>query len=146
MVNAPVASSGEGQSKHSSEGSDRSKNLTGNPLYSAATRNQFNPAYADPAKLVSMTRAMLNKAAAFPEETRDSDLELHSITPGQIADLCRLQQLVKSSGENQAYKPLNPYTVTTSSTPKEAEQARLDVRLRSLREKLAQYGGDEMEK
>ena len=37
---------------------------------------------------------MLEKAQAFPDRTTASDLELHSINPGQIADLCKLQARV----------------------------------------------------
>jgi hypothetical protein len=41
-----------------------------------------------------VARTMLEKVQAFPDRTVASDLELHSLNPGQIADLCMLQQRV----------------------------------------------------
>ena len=154
IIDAPSSAGGSGGSgsggQHSFGSHGRSNILTGNPLYSAVD----NAAYDNPAQLVAMTRNMLDKAAAFPEQTINSDLELHSITPGQIADLCQLQQQQQQqssaaaafSGDKNneqivAYTPINPYRITTTSKTQITEKARLDVRARSLKEKLVQFGG-----
>jgi hypothetical protein len=110
---------------------------TGNPLYTATK----NLAWDKPSELVSMTRSMLNKAAAFPSETVASDLELQNISPGQIADLCHLQRKSKTTGQNIGYTPLNPFRLSTLSEPDETEEARLDVRIHTLKEKLQKFGG-----
>ncbi|KAG7364285.1 WW domain containing protein [Nitzschia inconspicua] len=66
----------------------------GNYLYTAGGSASSNEAILQPEKIVKVTREMLEKVQAFPEQTVASDLELHSLTPGQVADLCKLQQRV----------------------------------------------------
>ena len=66
----------------------------GNPLYTAGGSATTNIAVLQPEKLVLVARSMLGKVQAFPHRTIASDLELHSITPAQIVDLCKLQQRV----------------------------------------------------
>jgi hypothetical protein len=91
---------------------------------------------------------MLDKTAAFPDESSPSDLELNSVTPGQIADLCHIQQrIMKGSGggKNVSYAPLNPYTQPMPSASRGSnlgEDGRLDVRVFALKEKLEKFGGE----
>jgi hypothetical protein len=90
---------------------------------------------------------MLDKPASFPDESTALDLELNSVTPGQIADLCHIQQrIMKGSGggENVSYAPLNPYTQPMSSASQSnlGEDGRLDVRVFALKEKLEKFGGE----
>jgi hypothetical protein len=47
---------------------------------------------------------MLEKVQAFPSQTLASDLELHSLTAGQIADLCRLQQRIYQHTQQEKRK------------------------------------------
>jgi hypothetical protein len=111
---------------------------TSNPLFSAPIKNE---ALDNPSMLVSMTRQMLNKAAAFPAETVGSELELKGITAGQIADLCHLQH----QKEDIAYTPLNPYSMSTKETPAQSsssESERLDMRISALKKDLEQFKGD----
>lgn len=81
---------------------------------------------------------MLDKAAAFPAETNASDIELNALTPGQIADLCRIQHESVECGDNVAYTPLNPFRMARNTRIETREGGRLDVRLFVLKQKLVQ--------
>jgi hypothetical protein len=104
-------------------------------LYTAPTKNV---ALNAPDKLISMTRLMLNKSAAFPIKTKDTDTELYSLTPGQIADLCHVQHRTQNCGQNVAYTPLNPYRMSTMSSVYADEDERIDVQIEALKRKLNQ--------
>ena len=131
------------QSKGSStgDGSGTSKsNPKPNKFYSAP---ETNVATSDPGQLVSMTRRMLEKSAAFPDQTEAVDLELHSVTPGQIADLCKLQRESVSMRGSETYTPLNPYRLSTTKEVRQANDNRMDMRVKALHEKLKDYVSDE---
>lgn len=109
---------------------------------SVASSSKSNTPHAhhhnsNPDLLVPLVRNLFDQVAAFPEQTAATDLELNGISPGQIADLCHMKQ-ADTHGANEAYTPLNPYTMSVLRRPPETEQARLDVRLYELREKLNQ--------
>lgn len=133
QVSAPQQS--HSGSRGSSSGAATNVGQNGNPLYMAPTVNE---ATKDPSKLVPTARAMLDKAAAFPTETITSDIELNTLTPGQIADLCRIQHESVECGDNVAYTPLNPFRMPRNSRIDTREGGRLDVRLFVLKQKLAQ--------
>ena len=111
----------------------------GNKLYTAP---DVNEAIKTPSKLVRVARSMLDKSAAFPAESVASDVELNSLTVGQIADLCRIQHETDTCGDNLAYTPLNPYRMSGHGPFRSKEEGRLDVRLFALNEKLAKYQGE----
>lgn len=117
----------------SSGATSRGLGQSGNKLYTAPT---VNTALAHPSTLVPVARAMLDKAGAFPDETVASDVELNSITAGQIADLCRIQHKTVECGERVAYTPLNPFRMSAHSHLGGTEEGRLDVRLSALRREL----------
>lgn len=102
----------------------------------------MNEAIKTPAKLVPVAMAMLDKSAAFPEESVASDLELNSLTVGQIADLCKIQHATDACGENVAYAPLNPFCMSRDNPSQNMEEGRLDVRISALKRKLAAYVGE----
>jgi hypothetical protein len=133
--------------------------------YTTATTN--NPAMWHPEKIVHVTREMLEKVQnALPDQTVASDLELHSLTPGQVADLCKLQRRIQqqqqrlheeelqeyssrqhsnsndSSGNIPPYTPINPYIMPISGSilMDRTEPGRLDVRMNSLRRELEKIG------
>jgi WW domain len=142
----------------------------GNVLYTAGGSASSNEAILQPHKIVKVAREMLEKVQAFPEQTVASDLELHSLTPGQIADLCNLQRRIHqqlhqeelyhkqqqhrpdqhaiNEPEEEEYVPLPPYTPINPFTMPQSgsmlmnrtEPARLDVRMNSLRRELKAYG------
>lgn len=128
-------------SRGSSSGAATNVGQNGNPLYTAPSVNE---ATRDPSKLVPIARAMLDKAAAFPVETTASDIELNTLTPGQIADLCRIQHESVECGDNVAYTPLNPFRMPRNSRIDTREGGRLDVRLFVLKQKLAQLRQPDM--
>lgn len=120
----------------SSRGTGRSLGQAGNRLYTAPTVNE---AIGSPAKLVPVARAMLEKAGAFPDETMASDVELNSVTAGQIADLCRIQHETVECGNKMAYTPLNPFRMSVKSHGGGMEEGRLDVRLSELKRRLQKF-------
>ena len=122
-------------SRGSSSGAATNVGQNGNPLYTASNVNE---ATKDPSKLIPTARAMLDKAAAFPAETNASDIELNALTPGQIADLCRIQHESVECGDNVAYTPLNPFRMARNTRIETREGGRLDVRLFVLKQKLVQ--------
>jgi hypothetical protein len=88
---------------------------------------------------------MLDKAAAFPEEAVKSDLELRSLTPGQIADLCHLQHRGEenTSEGNTIYTPLNPYRMPTfTAASSQSEDTRMDARIALMKRELEEFSGD----
>lgn len=91
-----------------------------------------NIAWDNPGKLIPMARHMLDKKAAFPDESIQADIELKSVSPGQIADLCHIQHSTNSCGPNIPYTPLNPYRMSTMSEKEPIEASRLDARMVSL--------------
>ena len=91
-----------------------------------------------------MVRDMLEKSAAFPAESESTDLELHTITPGQIADLCKLQRESVSLSGSEGYTPLNPYRLDASTKEvKKTDDDRLGMRVGALMEALKEYVSDE---
>jgi hypothetical protein len=90
--------------------------------------------------IVPVVRSLFDKVASLPNPAMALDLELDGLTAGEIADLCHIQQ-ADTHGSNQAYLPLNPYTMPVSAKRPEVEHARLDVRIVELKEKLQRYGG-----
>ena len=127
-------------SRQTSERSSKSGQQS-NPLYSASIDNE---ASTDPSKLIAMTRTMLNKSAAFPSQSIRSDLEINSITPGQIADLCQIQRHSTNCGEHAAYTPLNPFRMSTMGVAKLAEGERMDMRLSALNKKLEEFAEQDL--
>jgi hypothetical protein len=109
-----------------------------------------------------VTREMLEQvqaAASSPSEQTQvaSDLELHTLTPGQVASLCHLQrrmhlqqpqQQQQSDAPDESYAPLPPYTpinpftmpISGSVLMNRTEPGRLDVRMHSLRQELNAFG------
>lgn len=148
---APSNSSGTtGKSRSGSRASSENKKSkaskgTSNPSASSQVENR---SLNDPLQLVAMTREMMDKAAAFPEEAVKEDLELTSLTPGQIADLCHLQRAAKScdertSGARISYSPLNPYRMSNAKAVPETLAARLDARIATMKRKLEEFQGDD---
>ena len=134
----PRDSGGSGSQRRSATSSSKEGQQSKNPLYAAS---KYNAASTDPSKLISMARTMLNKSAAFPSQSIDSDLELNSITPGQIADLCHIQHRSKTSGQTMAYTPLNPFRMSVQSEAPPDEGARIKARLAALKRKLKEFEG-----
>ena len=128
--------SGGSGSHQSSHGRSDSSSTRANKMHSAPKRNV---AFDDPRQLIPMTRSMLDQAAAFTSESISTDLELHSITPGQIADLYHIQYLGEACGENIAYTPLNPYQMSLTGVREEMEESRLDARIAALMAKLKKF-------
>jgi hypothetical protein len=129
--------------KESGSRSSDPKNIThSGSNYSNPSRNE---AWNHPDKLiVPISRNMLDNAAAFPDQFVESDLELNSITVGQIADLCHLQRLTRNCGENIpggniSYTPLNPYRMSTMVEAHSSESVRIDARIDSLKARLLQF-------
>jgi hypothetical protein len=94
--------------------------------------------------IVPILRNMLDNAVAFPDQFVESDLELSSITVGQIADLCHLQHLTRNCGENIpggniSYTPLNPYRMSTMVEARSSESVRIDARIDTLKARLLQF-------
>jgi hypothetical protein len=135
----PPASNGA--SLHSSKKSSLTfhdlSSSRGSSFFSAPKNNM---AWDNPSKLIPMTRLMLDKRVAFPKETENADIEMLSITPGQIADLCKIQHRTHGCGPNVAYNPLNPYRMSIMSEIEPIEEARMDARMSSLIDDLAKYG------
>lgn len=143
---------------------------TGNLLlHATSSGSQPNVALLHSEKLVAVAREVLHKAG--PDKTVGmSEVELYSLTAGQVADLCKLQRrlfqeksqkLLDSTNEEAAspsstpksdpprkvhtlapYTPINPFTMPLSSPSllERTEQGRLDVRLHSLRKELMAFG------
>jgi hypothetical protein len=128
--------------KSSSRSSDPKNSTHSGSNYSNPSRNE---AWNHQDKLiVPMLRNMLDNAAAFPDQFVESDLELNSITVGQIADLCHLQHLTRNCGENIpggniSYTPLNPYRMSTMVEAHSSESVRIDARIDSLKAQLLQF-------
>jgi hypothetical protein len=89
------------------------------------------------------------------DNSNDNFDELRSMTSGQIARLCKLQQRQAKEQEEQKQQQPNKEVSTTSSNPyipinlssmswlsvaERAEPGRLDVRMHSLREELNKFG------
>jgi hypothetical protein len=138
-VPVPAPASVAHPSSTSAHTSDSGTGTDPGLLFTAPNKNA---AWNDPAKLIPMTRVMLNKSAAFPTESIHTDLELLSITPGQIADLCHIQRRTKTCGQNIEYTPLNPYRMSTMSAAIGGEDERIDVQIQALKEKLKKFEGD----
>lgn len=65
-----------------------------------------------------------------------SDLELYSLSAGQIADLARIQQQGKEDGTFEPYVPIYPYALPETEKGAPMEEGRLDIRVHSLYDKL----------
>ena len=76
----------------------------GNLLCTVGGSATSNLAVVQPEKIVEVARSMLEKVQAFSPSTTSSDLELHSLNPGQIADLCKLQQRVYQDIQQEKQK------------------------------------------
>jgi hypothetical protein len=119
-----------------------------------------NPSIWHSENIVHMAREMMETMPK--DQSLASDVELHSLTPGQVADLCKLQRRIhqqqqeeqecihpnSSNSDNRKrgnlppYTPINPYTMPISGSmlTDRTEPGRLDVRMNSLRRELENLG------
>jgi hypothetical protein len=90
--------------------------------------------------LVPKVRAMMDKIASFPEQSEATNLELTSVSVGEISDLCYLQH-IDDDGKGEPYKPINPYTMSVKAKRPDIEEGRIDTRLVELKKTLMNFGG-----
>lgn len=118
------------------------------PLRSAiATTTPFTAANMNVShsSCVAAARSMVkNDASPNP------GLELHSLSVGRIADLYYLQQQQQEASNeddstNEAYLPLQPFSLDSQSIRPAQEQGRIEVRLRALYDQLQRIGEKECE-
>jgi hypothetical protein len=87
--------------------------------------------------LVGAAQALMDAKAGNPEN--QIDLELYSLTPGQIADLHCMQQEQRNGNEDsvfEPYVPINAFSLREIPKAATTEAGRLDIRIHSLYEKL----------
>jgi len=88
--------------------------------------------------LIAQGRALTDQLSSLPAETANHEvrfrIEVDTLTPGQVADLCFLHQ--QAHPDRTAYSPIDPHLLPMNVDRPAAESTRIDTRLHVLYKEL----------